>query len=77
MTDVSEVKSCYYFTLVPSLAYSLTLEAPLPFQTSVDFQWVTRRYIPEDRTLQIYVISFPHHKHKPSVTYFTEMDTKL
>jgi hypothetical protein len=35
------------------MAYSsnLKMEATCSFETSVDFQWTTRRYIPEDRTL--------------------------
>jgi hypothetical protein len=42
------------FTLASCLAYSSTLkiEATCSSETSVDFQWTTRRYIPENRTLQ-------------------------
>jgi hypothetical protein len=41
------------FTLVSCLAYSLTLkmEAMCSSEMSVDLQWTTRHYIPEDRTL--------------------------
>jgi hypothetical protein len=41
------------FTLVSYLAYSSTLkmEATCSSETSEDFQRTTRRYIPEDRTL--------------------------
>jgi hypothetical protein len=43
-----------YLTLVSLLAYSSTLkmEATCSFETSVDFQWTIRCYIPEDTTLQ-------------------------
>jgi hypothetical protein len=39
--------------LVSCLVYSSTLkmEATCSSETSVDLQWTTRRYIPEDRTL--------------------------
>jgi hypothetical protein len=42
------------FTLVSFLAYSPTLkmEAICSFETSVDFQRTTRRYIPEDNALR-------------------------
>jgi hypothetical protein len=45
------------FTLVSSLAYSLTLkmEATCFSETSVDFQRTTRFYIPEDGTLHLLV----------------------
>jgi hypothetical protein len=41
------------FTLVSCLAYSSTLKmaATCSSETSVDFQRITWRYIPEDRTL--------------------------
>jgi hypothetical protein len=41
------------FTLVSCWAYSSTLnmEAICSSETSVDVQWTTRRYIPEDGTL--------------------------
>jgi hypothetical protein len=41
------------FMVVPCLAYSLTLkmEATCFSDMSVDFQWTTWRYIPDDRTL--------------------------
>jgi hypothetical protein len=41
------------FTLVSCSTYSsiLNMEAICSSETSVDFQWTTRRYIPEDRTL--------------------------
>jgi hypothetical protein len=41
------------FTLVSWLAYSLTqkMEATCSSATSVDLQWTTQSYIPEDRTL--------------------------
>jgi hypothetical protein len=41
------------FTLISCLAYSLTLkkEAICVSETLLDFQWTTRRYIPEHRTL--------------------------
>jgi hypothetical protein len=44
------------FTLVFCLAYSSTLktEATYSSETSVVFQRNTRRYIPENRTLQVY-----------------------
>jgi hypothetical protein len=43
------------FTLVSCLAYSSTLmmEATCFPETSTDFQRITLRYIPEDRTLHI------------------------
>jgi hypothetical protein len=43
------------YTLVSSLAYSSTpkMEAILSSETSVDSQQITRRYIPEDGTLEI------------------------
>jgi hypothetical protein len=42
------------FTLVSCLAYSSTLKmgAECSSETSVDFQWIIRRYIPEYRTRQ-------------------------
>jgi hypothetical protein len=42
------------FTLVSCLAYSSTLkmEAICSFEMSVDFQWTTWRYIPEDSIVQ-------------------------
>jgi hypothetical protein len=42
------------YLLVSCLAYTSTLkmEAVRSSETSVDFQWTTRRYIPEDRTLR-------------------------
>jgi hypothetical protein len=46
------------FALVSCLAYSSTLnmEAICSSETSLDFQWTTQLYIPEDRTLDKYVI---------------------
>jgi hypothetical protein len=43
-----------WFTLVSCLIYSSTLmmEGKCSSETSVDFQWTTQHYIPEDRTLQ-------------------------
>jgi hypothetical protein len=43
------------FTLVSCWAYSFTqkMEATYSFEMSTDFQRTTRRYIPEDRTLQL------------------------
>jgi hypothetical protein len=43
------------FTLVSCLAYLSTLKAEPIYssETSVYFQWTTRRYIPEDTTLQV------------------------
>jgi hypothetical protein len=43
------------FTLVSCSAYASTLnmEAICSSETSVDFQRTTRRYIPEDSTLQL------------------------
>jgi hypothetical protein len=42
------------FMLVSCLAYSLTLkmEAIYSSEMSVDFQWTTQHYIPEDSTLR-------------------------
>jgi hypothetical protein len=42
-----------HFMMVSLLACSSTwkLEATCLYETSVDFQWTTRRYIPKDRTL--------------------------
>jgi hypothetical protein len=42
-----------WFMLVSCMVYSATLkmEATSSSETSVDFQWTTRRYIPENRTL--------------------------
>jgi hypothetical protein len=47
-----DVATC--FALVSFLAYSLSpeIEATGISETSVDFERTTRRYIPEDRTLQ-------------------------
>jgi hypothetical protein len=43
------------FTLVSCLAYlTLKMEVICSSKTSVDLQWTTRRYIPEDSTLQTY-----------------------
>jgi hypothetical protein len=41
------------FMLVSCLAYSLILkmEATCSSETSVDFQWTTQYYIPQDKTL--------------------------
>jgi hypothetical protein len=41
-------------------AYSSTLkmEATYSSETSVDFQWTTLRYVPEDRTLHFYTPLF-------------------
>jgi hypothetical protein len=43
------------FMLVSYLAYSSTLkmEATCSSETSVDFQRITRRYIPEERALRL------------------------
>jgi hypothetical protein len=43
------------FTLVSCLTYSSTLkmEATCSSETSVDYQWTIRRYMPEEITLQI------------------------
>jgi hypothetical protein len=43
----------------PYLAYFLTwkMETTCSSETSVDFQWTTWRYIPEDRTLYISLIN--------------------
>jgi hypothetical protein len=51
-----EVSSKQNFTQVSCLAYSSTLkmEATCSSETSLDFHWTTRRYIPEDRN---------HHSH--------------
>jgi hypothetical protein len=40
-------------TLVPCLAYSSTLKMKAAYssETSVDFHWTTRIYVPEDITL--------------------------
>jgi hypothetical protein len=47
------LQSSSAFTLISYLAYSLTLkmEATCSSKMSVDFEWTTQRYIPEDRTL--------------------------
>jgi hypothetical protein len=47
------------FTLVSCSAYFSTLKMEEIFfsETSVDFQWTTRRYIPEDRTLNKMLLS--------------------
>jgi hypothetical protein len=56
-TTLNSCKSTYLpsaSTLVYCLAYSSTLkmEATCSSEKSVDFQRITRRYIPEDRTVQ-------------------------
>jgi hypothetical protein len=55
ITPCSPLKVCLTpaFTLVSFPAYSSTLkkEAMCSSETMVDFQWTTRRYIPEDKTL--------------------------
>jgi hypothetical protein len=57
LLDLSELCLPPDFTLVPCSAYSSTLriEAICSPETSVDFQQTTKRYIPEDSTLSIYV----------------------
>jgi hypothetical protein len=48
------------FMLLFWLAYAVTLmmEVTCSSEISVDFQWATCRYIPEDRTLRVYLIYF-------------------
>jgi hypothetical protein len=48
------------FMLVSCLAYysTLKLEAICSSRTSVDFQWPTQRYIPEDNTLHFWISLF-------------------
>jgi hypothetical protein len=50
-------KLALFFVLVPCLSSSsstLKMRETCPSETSVDFQWITRYYIPEDRTLHIH-----------------------
>jgi hypothetical protein len=68
------------------LAYALTLmmEVTCSSETSVDFQWTTCCYIPEDRTLQVYLIYFLftdqillHLWHVSVIRWPSSGDTKL
>jgi hypothetical protein len=56
------------FTLVSCSAYSSTLkmEVPCSSETSVDFQWSTRRYFPEDITL--HTVQCPSYVGRTDVT---------
>jgi hypothetical protein len=51
------------FTLASCLAYSLNLyaEATCSIETSANFERTTLRYVPQDRTLQMPVISTGKH----------------
>jgi hypothetical protein len=60
------VTPTWKLSLLPAftLAYSLNLKTEATFspETSVDFQRITRRYIPEDRTLHPYMfVAFTSH----------------
>jgi hypothetical protein len=52
MEQVALFATC--FTVDFRLDYSSTqkMEAKCSSETSADFQWIARRYFPEDRTLQ-------------------------
>jgi hypothetical protein len=56
------------FTLVSCSVYysSLMMDAICSSETSVDFQWSTRRYIPEDNNLHNY-------RHENFKSYMTQM----
>jgi hypothetical protein len=74
------------FTLVSRSAYSLALkmEAICSSETSVDFQWTTRRYIPEVFTTYMYnLLQWDCHSHTKwisgnwfSFRTFTELEAK-
>jgi hypothetical protein len=50
----NHLATSYCYMLLSCLPSSLTLKTQATFfsKTSVDFQWTTQCYIPEDRTLQ-------------------------
>jgi hypothetical protein len=51
------------FILVSCLTYysTMKMEDKCSSETSVDFQWTTRRYIPVDRTLHHQEVILGHH----------------
>jgi hypothetical protein len=57
--SLETISACYLLPLVSCLAYSSTLkvDATSSSETSVNFQRTTRRYIPEERTLQFQIIA--------------------